>query len=287
MRKGRLPGVVKRIENIYPQLNGALKDVADIIVNSPEFTVNANVSKIAQKSNTSDSAVVRLSQRLGYKGFRDLQINLAYDLGDTTNNLDEEIEITDTLASIAEKSYHANVNTLQQSWESLDFEAIEKAIRLINNARFVYIFAQGTNYSTGVDLSYNLTKLGVRCIVQNDSFLQVVSSAVATRDDLAIGISHTGANSEVLDSLSLARESGAATIGLTTRKNSPIVRLADVSLCTASKEIVFQGEPLTSRMSLMYIVDLLFLGVATTMGRYALPNIKKVREALKSKRDPN
>jgi RpiR family transcriptional regulator, carbohydrate utilization regulator len=286
MGNARLPGVIKRINDVYPQLNGALKEVAKIIIESPEFSVNSNVSKIAQKSNTSDSAVVRLSQRLGYKGFRDLQINLAYDLGDTNNNVDEEIEITDTLVSMAEKVYHANANTLTQSWEILNFEAIEMAINLLNNARVVHIFAQGTNYSTGIDLSYNLMKLGVTCIVQNDSYIQAVSSAVLTKDDLAIGISHTGANREVLESLSIASEAGASTLGLTTKNNSPITRLTDVSICTASKEIVFHGEPLTSRMSLMYLVDILFLGVASTMGKYALPNIQKVREALKSKRFP-
>jgi RpiR family carbohydrate utilization transcriptional regulator len=280
-------GVIPRLQKIFPSLKGALRDIAQVILESPETAVRSNVSKLAEKSNTSESAVVRLAQRLKYKGFRDLQINLAYDLGDGGKHIDEEIGITDSLFAVAEKSYHANHSALTQSWETLDRLAFEQAVQILHRARVVHIFAQGANYSTGIDLCYNLMKLGLLCNVYNDSYMQAVASAISDKRDVAVGISHTGANRDVIEALSIMRQNGASTIALTARDPSPITRIAEVSLYTASKEIVFQGEPLTSRMSLMYLVDILFLGVASMMGKFALTNLQQVKDALEAKRHPN
>lgn len=286
MKDGRLPGVIPRLQNLVPELSGVLSEVAQTILESPQAAVRANINDLAKRSKTSESAVVRLAQRLGYKGFRDLQINLAYDLGESNDYTNEEIEITDSLFDIAEKSYHANVKALTQSWEMLDRPAFEQAANALQRARAVYIFAHSLNYSTAVDLSYNLMKLGVLTYVYNDSFMQLVASAISDKRDVVVGISQYGNNSDIIEALSIASQNGATTIGLTTRQHSPITRISEISLCTASKDIVFQGEPLTSRMSLMYIVDILFLGVASLLGKYSLTSLQNVQEALNTKRHP-
>jgi RpiR family carbohydrate utilization transcriptional regulator len=281
-------GVIPRLQKLFPSLKGALRDIAQVILDSPDTAVRSNVSKLAEKSNTSESAVVRLAQRLKYKGFRDLQINLAYDLGDGGKHIDdEEIGMTDSLIAVAEKSYHANLSAITQSWETLDNAAYERAVQVLHRARVVHIFAQGANYSTGVDLCYNLMKLGLLCNVYNDSYMQAVASAISDKRDVAVGISHTGANRDVIEALSIMRQNGACTIALTARDPSPITRIAEISMYTSSKEIVFQGEPLSSRMSLMYLVDILFLGVASMMGKFALTNLQQVKDALEAKRHPN
>lgn len=282
----KINGVLTCLENIYPTLTGTLKNIADVILQNPELIVRENIKKLAIISNTSDSAVVRLSQRLGYKGFRDLQISLAYELGDNHSYVDEEIGVSDSLETIVNVASYANINSLNESREMLDLVAIERVIQLLQHSRAIHIFAQGTNYSTGIDLSYNLMKLGMLCYVYNDSYMQAVAGAISDTRDIAIGISHTGANRDVIEALAITRQNGATTIALTTRKQSPITQIVDISLCTANKEFVFQGEPLSSRMSMMYLVDILFLGLASRMGKYSLNNLLSVKDALESKRDP-
>ncbi|WP_019155213.1 MurR/RpiR family transcriptional regulator [Robertmurraya massiliosenegalensis] len=282
----KMNGVITCLENLYPSLTGALKNVADVILENPELIVRENIKKLATISNSSDSAVVRLSQRLGYKGFRDLQISLAYELGDNNTYVDEEIGISESLDTIVNVVSQANINSLTEAREMLDQGAMERVVHLLQHARAIHIFAQGTNYSTGVDLSYNLMKLGILCNVYNDSYMQAVAGAISDPKDIAIGISHTGANRDVIESLAITRQNGGTTIALTTRKNSPITQIVDISLTTANKEIVFLGEPFSSRMSLMYLVDILFLGLASKMGRSSLNSLLSVKDALKSKRDP-
>jgi RpiR family transcriptional regulator, carbohydrate utilization regulator len=286
MEENKMNSVLICLQNIYPSLTGALKSVASVILESPELIVRENIKKLAFRSNTSDSAVVRLSQRLGYKGFRDLQISLAYELGDNSSYIDEEIGISESLETIVNVASNASIHALAESREILDLDTLEKVLQILHHARSIHIFAQGTNYSTGIDLSYNLMKLGVLCYVYNDSYMQAVAGAISSARDIAIGISHTGANKDVIEALAITRQNGATTIGLTTRANSPIAQIVDLSLCTANKEIVFQGEPLTSRVSMMYLVDILFLGLASKMGKHSLTNLQSVKDALENKRHP-
>lgn len=278
--------ILNNIERLYPTLRGVSRDIAKMITNSPEEAVRNNVAELARRTQTSEAAIVRFAQRLGFKGFRDLQIQLAFELGNTQDRIEEEIDIKDDLHAVVDKSYYANVNALTESRDALDFDSFKKAVELLNRARAVHIFAQGANYSTACDLSYNLLKLGIVNTVHNDTYMQAVASAISEKYDVVVGISHTGVNRDVIEAVSLARQNGAGTIALTTRSHSPITQIADVTLSTPEKEIVFQGEPLTSRISLMYLVDLLFLGVALVRGRPSVDKLKRVQDALSAKRHP-
>jgi len=278
--------ILNNIERLYPTLRGVSRDIAKMITNSPEEAVRNNVAELARRTQTSEATIVRFAQRLGFKGFRDLQIQLAFELGNTQDRIEEEIDIKDDLHAVVDKSYYANVNALTESRDALDFDSFKKAVELLNRARAVHIFAQGANYSTACDLSYNLLKLGIVNTVHNDTYMQAVASAISEKYDVVVGISHTGVNRDVIEAVSLARQNGAGTIALTTRSHSPITQIADVTLSTPEKEIVFQGEPLTSRISLMYLVDLLFLGVALVRGRPSVDKLKRVQDALSAKRHP-
>src|SRR5690606_9378614 len=121
----------------------------------------------------------------------------------------------------------------------------ETAVELIAQSRQVLIYAQGANRSTGEDLGYNLSKLGFTCQVHSDPYMQLVTASLVKRDDVVIAISHTGANRDLLEAVSVAKERCPKTIGLTVRAGSPLTRLVEVALCTARKEIVFYDEPLT------------------------------------------
>jgi len=279
--------ILSNLEQIYPTLRGISRNIAVIIREHPEEAVRNNISELAKKTLTSEAAIVRFAKRLGFKGFRDLQIQLAFELGNAHDRIEEEIDIKDDLRAVVDKSYYANINALTESREGLDFEGFKKAVDLLNRARSVYIFAQGANYSTGCDLSYNLPKLWIATTVYKHTYMQAVAAAISDTSDVVVGISHTGVNRDVIEALSFARQNGAGTIALTTRSHSPITQIADVTLSTPEKEIVFQGEPLTSRISLMYLVDLLFLGVALVRGRPSVETLKRVQEALSTKRHPS
>lgn len=279
-------GVVPRLQSLLPNLHGALGEVGRFIAEHPQRVVTLSTAELAQMTGTSEAAVVRLSKRLGYRGYRDLQINLAYDLGDEQPAQVEEIEVGDDLGSITSKVVAANVQALMDSQRILDLRMLESTTQAIVRARRVAVLGQGANYATAADLHYNLTKLGVTSLKLADPYMQAATASILDSNDVLIAITHTGANRDLIEAMTIAKQHGATTVCLTTHMGSPATRLADFSLCTAPKEIVFAGEPFSSRLSLMFLVDVLFIGVALRLeGSRAM--LRRVQDALQAKRSPH
>ncbi len=281
----RRRGVVPRIKSLLPTLKGTLRDVAEYILQNPSSVIGLSTGEIAALTGTSEAAAVRLAQRLGYRGFRELQINMAYDLGDKTPKVQQEIEAGDDVATLAEKTHSALVEALTDSYRMLDVSALELAVEAMAGARRLILLGQGANTAQVVDLNYNLTKLGLSVIVYVDPYMQTAAASLCEPGDVVLGISHTGANRDLVEAFLIAKGYGAKTICLTMHPGTPLSRVADITLTAAPKEIVFKGEPFTSRISLMYLVDLLFIGVGLRR-REAKRNLQRVQEALAAKRYP-
>ncbi len=71
-------------------------------------------------------------------------------------------------------------------------------------------------------------------------------------------ISHSGETSEVIKALSAAKEMNIKVIALVKYSNSTLTQGADVALYTTSNEGEFRSGALTSRISQLCVVDMLF-----------------------------
>ena len=71
-----------------------------------------------------------------------------------------------------------------------------------------------------LDAYHKFLKLGLHAVALSDGDLMAMSSALLGPNDVALGISHTGASRDVTDALARARSHGATTIGITHRASS-------------------------------------------------------------------
>ncbi|MBO0455674.1 MurR/RpiR family transcriptional regulator [Enterococcus hulanensis] len=76
-----------------------------------------------------------------------------------------------------------------------------------------------------------------------------------------LGTSSSIALDFAVDTLKIAKEAGATTIALTNYKASHIAKYADIDLLTGDHETTFYSETMISRMSLLSLVDMLYMGV--------------------------
>lgn len=85
----------------------------------------------------------------------------------------------------------------------------------------------------------------------------IISSSIATKNDLVIGISTSGETNEVVSSMNLAKKSGATIVSLTSFSNSQIAQLSDISLVSYSSSFVDNKRFINSQFATMYIVDII------------------------------
>ncbi len=280
----KVPGCFVRIQGTYGSLRTAEQRVADFILKYPEDLIYLTVTELAERTNTSESTVVRLCQKIGYKGYQEFKIMLARDLVEPTSEIYAQIEPGDSLTTIKTKVFQANAQALRDTIEVLQDDQLERAVNAIAKARKLDIYGVGGSGSLALDAYHKFLKLGIPTVAISDGDMMAMSSTTLGAEDVALGISHTGASRDVTDALEHAKENGACTICITHRSTSPITKFADIRLYTAAKTTAFRSEAGSSRIAQLTIIDTLYVGVALSDYDRSLETIGRTREATAQKR---
>jgi RpiR family transcriptional regulator, carbohydrate utilization regulator len=273
------PGFFTRSNAVKSKLRDSEKKIIEFIEQNQEEIIHLSITEVAERSETSESSVVRLCKRLGYKGFQDLKINLAKEVIAPEKQILEVIEKGDDLVMIKKKVFQSNIQALYDTIEVCNDDEIRKAVEAISNARLIEFYGTGGSGTVALDAHHKLLKLGIKSFAYNDPVLQAMSASVLTNEDVVIGISHTGSNTDVLAALKLAKEAGATLICITNSSKSPITNISDIVLQSASKESLFRTDAFSSRIAQLTIIDLLVAAVANQQYELCYSNIQKTRRS--------
>jgi DNA-binding MurR/RpiR family transcriptional regulator len=280
----KVPGSFVRLQGAYSGLRAAEQRVADFILAHPDELIYLTVTELADRTHTSESTVVRLCQKIGYKGYQEFKIVLARDLVEPATAIYAAIEPGDDLATVKSKVFQANAQALRDTLEVLDEHELQRAVDTIAGARRLEIYGVGGSSPLALDAYHKFVKLGVPAVALSDGDLMAMSSSLLGDGDVAFGISHTGASRDVTDALGRAKRHGAATICITHRSSSPITKVSDVVLVTAAQQTAFSSDASSSRIAQLAVIDTLYVGVAHKNHARSLEMIERTREATAAKR---
>jgi RpiR family carbohydrate utilization transcriptional regulator len=279
-----IPGCFIRIDGVYTALRTAEKRVADYIRDHPEELIHLTVTELADATQTSESTVVRLCQKLGYKGYQEFKIMLARELVAPADTIFEAIAPTDPIDVLKSKVFQANIQALHDTIEVLSDDMLRRAADAIGAASKMEIYGIGGSSSIAWDAYHKFHRIGIDCIAHSDSDMMATSATLLGPEDVALGISHTGGTRDVVDAMRLAKEAGATTICLTHNATSPITKVSDITLFTAARETAFSSDAMTSRLAQLSIIDTVYLAVALSHYDRSLALIQKTRQASAAKR---
>jgi DNA-binding MurR/RpiR family transcriptional regulator len=277
-------GCLIRIKSAMEMFKPSEKAVADFVLKNPEQVMQMSVSEAARDVGVGESTVIRFCRALGYKGYQEFKLRLAQDLVEPVEYIHENISFLDSTSNLAQKVFQTNIKAVEDTMRALDPEMVEIGARALAGARKIDIYGVGYSSFTALDAKSKFTRLGLIADAFGDAHLQMMAAAALSARDAAIGISHSGSTRDVVDALSAARRCGATTISITNFSPSPITRVSDIVLLTASPESPLGGEVLTSRIAQLCVIDVLSVALAVTLGESCLELIKKTSEAVKKKR---
>jgi DNA-binding MurR/RpiR family transcriptional regulator len=280
----KIPGSFVRLQGTYAGLRAAEQRVADFVLAHPDELIYLTVTELADRTHTSESTVVRLCQKIGYKGYQEFKIVLARDLVEPATAIYAAIEPADDLATVKTKVFQANAQALRDTLEVLDEGELQRAVDTIAGARRLEVYGVGGSSPLALDAYHKFVKLGVAAVALSDGDLMAMSSSLLGAGDVALGISHTGASRDVTDALGRAKRHGAATICITHRSSSPITKVSDVVLVTAAQQTAFRSDASSSRIAQLAVIDTLYVGVAHKNHARSLEMIERTREATAAKR---
>jgi DNA-binding MurR/RpiR family transcriptional regulator len=89
-----------------------------------------------------------------------------------------------------------------------------------------------------------------------------IQSSLLSSKDVVLTFSQTGRDRDAVDALTLARQAGATTIGVTSEPGSPLVNVSDVALVLFDLHINSEGSLFDTRIAELTLIDALAACIA-------------------------
>ena len=254
-------GTLSIISDALPKLRGTTQKVAAYILNYPRETIDLTVTELGARAGVSEASIVRFAQSLGYSGFHALKIRLAEDIVSPMMIVHEDLKSDDTPATAVQKAMTVGLRSLEDTARILDMAVLEASIQSMCNARQIVLFASGNSIPIAMDLDFRLTKIGLSSRFSIDPTMQEMYASLATSEDVAIGISHTGSSIDTVHALELAKQRSARTICITNHSDAPLTRYGDLCLFTATRVSHFREEAMDSSLAMLALTEAVYVGI--------------------------
>lgn len=288
-----LSTILKKANYLQP----ALKKIADFIIDNPEASKTITTKHLASECQVAESTITRFVHEIGFKNFQELKISIAeYLSAKQTSTISVEdkhvyegINRFDDSNTIADKIFYRNIQTLEDTKSILNIEQINLAVDLIENADSLIFSCLGSSFVAAEEAVIRFSRAGKVCIFFRDESSQLISSAISGSNDVVLGISNSGQSATVIRSLQAAKKNDAKTIAITAYEESPIVRFADISIFTPTKNIQpsigLDWESTASKTAQIYVLDIIYACYATRNHDKALRYLDSTYEVLKNTRN--
>jgi RpiR family transcriptional regulator, carbohydrate utilization regulator len=276
--------VIVKIKAIYSSLSSKEKAVADYILKNPQEIIHLSITEFSEQSAVAEATIFRFCKRLGFRGYQAFKIALASEVVEPIKNIHEEIKEEDEVLTLAEKVFTGHIDAIKDTLNLLDGKVLEDIVGILSRATRIDFYGSGGSSAIALDAYHKFLRTGINCHAHSDGHQQIISAALLSPGQAAIGISHSGSNKDVIEALRIAKANGAATIAITNHYKSPLTKEADHVLYTTSRETFFRSEALASRLVQLSLIDVLHVAVSVRKQEETLGNLQKIREAISIKR---
>lgn len=254
------------------------RGVAERILSDPQMVVDLSVHELAQRTFSSPSTIVRMCNHTGFSGYKEFRRAVTYELAQreqTRRSEQKNIQRSDSLQQIIDKITYANILSLEETRDLIDVEVLRESAGVLRRARVIYLFGLGASLCAAKDAYLKFLRLNKLCVINEDWHSQLVQSLNASAADAALVFSYSGVTSEVIECMKNLRKSGTPIIAITRCVQTPVYELADYRLYTAANESLFRSGAMSSRMSQLNVVDILFTVLANADYEQSLEQLSR------------
>ena len=252
------------IDIIFAEYNNfyeAEKKIADYIVNNTQKVIDMTISELAESAGASDATVTRFCKKCHMKGFHHLTITLARELVESKK---DDVKISGDVSESNIKESLSNilankVEELKQTVSMIDEKELSEILNLIRNARNVQFAAVGNTIPVALDGCYKFNQIGIPSVTNPIWETQIAYTFNLSKGDVVIIISNSGSSKRLIDVIEAAKAKEAYIVSITNSNNSPIAKISDYHIKTATREKLFLEEYYFSRISAMTVIEILYL----------------------------
>lgn len=256
------------LRGLLPTLPTGPATVARHIVDHPGEVAGMSLGQLARATATSESTVTRLATAAGFRGYRDLRIQVAVaagaitredpDDGQLTSDISQDDPADQTVAKLAAEECSAITDTAA----TLDPQAVREAATALAGARRIVVIGIAASGLVALDLAGKLSRIGLVAQAVTEGHEALTTALVLQPGDALVMVSSSGGTTDVVEPLEVALAHQVTTVALTARAGSAVTRADHVLLSVSSRESELRPAAMASRTGQMFLGDVLFTMVA-------------------------
>ncbi|MGL4954996.1 MAG: MurR/RpiR family transcriptional regulator [Cetobacterium sp.] len=278
--------ILEYLKQNYNSFTDREKLISKYFLENEESIIKLSAKEIGDLTKTSAPTVVRFSKKLGFSSLNELKLSLKLSSNEIEKNsrfeyLDKDLKTKDIIYGVKESID----SVMEKTVKLIDEKDLDKAINLLIDAKNIYIYSIGVSGLVGLDFYYKLNRINKRCTLHTDTHLQITSSVLMEPGDVAVAISYSGETAEVLTCVENARKNKIPIISITKASvNNELEKLSDITLKIPFVEKSLREGAMSSRISQLAIIDMLFIGIARDNFEEIEKKLIVTREAVKKLR---
>lgn len=274
-----------RLRELRTSLTPVEKTIGEYILKNKEQIPRLSIRELARNSHSSGASVLRFCKTLGFDSYRDFIVGVTAALGSVNKNDSEytDIQPGDDLQTIINNISLNNCKSIEDTMNVIDRDAIAEAVKLLRHAIRVDFYGVGASGLVCIDAQQKFSRIGKTCFAYTDGHNQLTAASLLTSGDVAVLISNSGDTLDILETLDIAKQSGASIIAITRYVKSALAIQADVVLSISTPEITIRSGAMGSRIAMLNIIDILFAGVASADYKKVKARLERTHDVLMCK----
>lgn len=232
-----------------------------------------SITEFSEQVGVGDATMLRFCKKMGLKGYSEFRFLLSQSEGSLAQKSGND----------ADEIFEDMVMALKSTHDVLDQSQIEKAADIILKAEHVYAFGSGNSGAAAQELSNKVLRLGMNCITREDAHFQLIATSLMTDKDALILFSVSGSTQDMLELAKCASRQETPLVIVTNYLKSPLAKYATALLYVVSKSAPLNSGSLVTKVSQLYVIDVLSRAIRKQMGKKSEENLKKTAIAVMGK----
>lgn len=261
--------------------------IADYILANLDDVPDMVIQQLAEKTFTSHSAIIRLSQKLGFSGYRSFKVALIHDIQSDKHAptiVDPNFPFLpmDSSMAIAKKMADLTIETVRKTLVKLEKDKLNKAVDLLEKADKIFLFATGDSQIRARSYQNKFIKINKHLIIGDEYGESTWNALSMGKNDCALFISYGGNSPTHKKIIKYLNAMNIPCILLTANTEQETSKLCDLAIEVPYDEFdFFKVGTFSSQISFEYILDTLFSILYAREYTKNLNSLKKKTEAVK------
>lgn len=272
--------IFAELKTEYEFLSRVEKRIADVVLHDPKAFIESSMAELSERTGVSQGSINNFARKFSAGGFSALKLKVAGHLSKYDEQPFAVIDRASGVKAAMEIKIKESLAAFRSTLERNSEESLKHAVKMILNAKRIELYGTFNSALVAQYLCYRLIALGIPSSFFGDTLMRLGSASVMDGDSLVIAVSLTGRTKEILDAVALAKKSGASVLCLTGDRTSPIAKLADELLLSASSGISISDANDEQRLAQFLTVDTLCAYIRSITDADGNQNFYKMQKIL-------